>query len=71
MLGINNLRNSFLNIRNNNARQNSNSGNNVIIAKIDIKYAKYNENELNILDYKESLKHDKRTYCQYYISLYF
>jgi len=68
-MGINNLRNSFLNIRNNNARQNTNSGNNVIIAKKDIKYAKYNESELNILGYKESLKHDKRTYCQYYISL--
>ena len=29
----------------------------------------YNDEELNNLDYKEALKYDKRTYCQYYISL--
>ena len=68
-MGINYLRNSFLYQGSNNARQNTNAGNNFIIAKKDIKYAKYNESELNILDYKKALKHDHRTYCQYYISL--
>ena len=29
----------------------------------------YNENEINILKYIEAIKYDKRTYCQYYISL--
>ena len=29
----------------------------------------YTDNELNSLSYKESLIYDKRTYCQYYLSL--
>jgi len=29
----------------------------------------YNEDEINSLPYKLALQHDKRTYCQYYISL--
>ena len=29
----------------------------------------YNDRELNLLEYKEALIRDKRTYCQYYISL--
>ena len=30
---------------------------------------KYNDNELNSLTYKQAIKSDKRTYCQYYLSL--
>ena len=29
----------------------------------------YIEYELNILDYEKALKYDKRTFCQYYLSL--
>ena len=29
----------------------------------------YNDDEINSLSYKLALKHDKRSYCQYYISL--
>ena len=29
----------------------------------------YNDNELNSLSYEKALKYDKRTYCEYYISL--
>ena len=29
----------------------------------------YNDNELNMLQYKEALIYDKRSYCQYYLSL--
>ena len=68
-MGINNLRNSFLNKRINNSRQNTNKGNKAIIAKKVVKNSKYNESELNILSYQKALKHDKRTYFQYYISL--
>jgi len=66
---INNLGNSFLNRRNINAIKTTNAGNNDIISKNVIKYAKYNESELNILSYKKALKHDQRNYFQYYISL--
>ena len=39
--------------------------------KKDIKESKidYNEYELNSLKYKEALKYDKRTFCQYYFSI--
>ena len=29
----------------------------------------YNDNEMNLLNYKKAIKYDNRTYCQYYISL--
>ena len=61
---INNLGNSFLNRRNINAIKTTNAGNNDIISKNVIKYAKYNESELNILSYKKALKHDQRNYLQ-------
>ena len=32
---------------------------------------KYNDNELNDLGYKKAFKYDKRTFCQYYLSLLF
>ena len=31
---------------------------------------KYNDEELNSFNYQEALAYDKRTYCEYYISLY-
>ena len=68
-MGINNLRNSFLNRRNNNTRQKTNAENKDIISKKVIKYSKYNESELNILNYEKALKYDQRNYIQYYISL--
>ena len=34
-----------------------------------VKENKYNDNELNLLSYKKAIKHDKRSYCQYYVSL--
>ena len=51
-----------------------NNNKNIIEKKKDIiinknKILKYNDYELNILDYKEALKIDKRTFFQYYISL--
>ena len=30
---------------------------------------KYNDEEINSLDYQDALEYDKRTYCEYYISL--
>ena len=33
------------------------------------KIMEYNDDEINSLSYKLALKHDKRSYCQYYISL--
>ena len=39
-----------------------------LIKKIK-KTMEYNDNELNNLSYKLALKYDKRTYCQFYISL--
>ena len=35
----------------------------------EINVLKYTDSELNSLPYKEALKSDKRTYCQYYFSL--
>ena len=32
---------------------------------------KYNDNELNDLEYKKAYRYDKRTFCQYYLSLLF
>ena len=41
--------------------------------KLDLKqkenFSSLNDEELNSLDYEEARKKDKRTYCQYYISL--
>ena len=34
-----------------------------------MKIMKYNDEELNSLNYKAALAYDKRNYCQYYISL--
>ena len=33
------------------------------------KIMKYNDEEINSLDYQDALEYDKRTYCEYYISL--
>ena len=39
------------------------------ILKSVMKIMKYNDEELNSLNYKAALAYDKRNYCQYYISL--
>ena len=43
--------------------------NNDNIDKNNIILMNYNDNELNTLNYKEALIYDKRSFCQYYISL--
>ena len=60
---IDNLRNSKINRVNTNAQKRKK------IYKKVLKSDKYNEAELNILNYKKALKHDKRTYFKYYLSL--
>ena len=47
---------------------NENIKNEEIITKCK-KIMEYNDEEINTLDYELALKYDKRTYCQYYISL--
>jgi hypothetical protein len=37
--------------------------------KKELKYKKYIDYEMNNLPYKEAIEYDKRTFCQYYISL--
>ena len=65
-----------LDVLNNRKEENSNrkiltenKDNNVIIQKAK-KIMEYNVEEKNNLSYKKALKYDKRSYCQYYISLF-
>ena len=70
-LGNINIKNDLLSLNNNNKKKANNKNKNLKndnnINKFDI--LKYNDNELNSLDYRKALLHDKRTYFQYYISL--
>ena len=70
--------NNILNLRNNNdktiSKKSDNNNNklkneNIIIQNKVKKIMEYIDRELNELKYKSALKYDKRTYCDYYLSL--
>ena len=51
-----------------NSKKNLISVNQKRVDKIN-KNNNYNDSEMNSLNYDDAKKHDKRNYCQYYISL--
>ena len=59
---------SILNKKNEKKNRNKNILNKIII-KNNENYLKYNDYEINTLDYKSALLIDKRSYCEYYLSL--
>ena len=66
---------NLLNINRNNKRNNNNlitnnskSNNQETKSKVK-KIMEYNDDEINTLPYELALQFDKRSYCQYYISL--
>ena len=66
---INNLNNNVkTEILNENENSNRNKNNEEIIKKVK-EILEYNNQEINDLSYELALKFDKRSYCQYYISL--
>ena len=64
-----NKRNKRINYINTLSGNNTKSENKTIIDKKVVKAMEYINDELNILPYNLALQHDKRTFCQYYISL--
>ena len=71
------IMNNFINSNNNKNQKipttNKNNKSKTKLDKSPIKkikeIMKYNEQEMNDLSYKYALKYDKRTYCEYYLSL--
>ena len=70
------VNNNFFNSTNNyrNEIRGENTDGNIVndnktIIKKSKKIMKYNDEEINSLDYQDALEYDKRTYCEYYISL--
>ena len=78
-INISNINNSILNKKDNKRIKkrkqttfvnilNTNKDNQEIIQKVK-KIMAFNDTEINSLKYKSALRRDKRTYCEYYISL--
>ena len=63
---VNKKNNNLINLKNNTKKNNSN---NISEEKIENKPDKDNDYEFNNLSYRDAIKYDKRTFCDYYMSL--